>query len=125
MTTSIEIAEKVVQDTEEETEGLDSLAQYIENILARVKICLYDTVLRVERGKEENLTRMEIRIKKIEYSDEQNDGKDDTIEEEGQASIYMKKVSLSGATFWHDKKKPGDCEKRDDSPDSVRSGPGL
>jgi autophagy-related protein 2 len=120
MTTSIEIAEKVVQDTEEETEGLDSLAQYIENILARVKLCLYDTVLRVERGKEENLTRMEIRIKKIEYSDEQNDGKDDTLEEEGQASIYMKKVSLSGATFWHDKKKPGDSSDNADSPDFVR-----
>lgn len=126
MTTSIEIAEKVVQDSEEATEGLDSLAQYIENILARVKICLYDTVLRVERGKEENLTRIEIRIKRIEYSDEQNDGKEESIDEDEKASIYMKKVSLSGATFWHDKKKPGSSrfETKSPTPESPPGSPG-
>ena len=35
MTTSIEIAEKVVEEAEEEIEGLDALSAYIESVLAR------------------------------------------------------------------------------------------
>ena len=38
MTTSIEIAEKVVEEADEEIEGLDALSAYIESVLARVKV---------------------------------------------------------------------------------------
>ena len=38
MTTSIEIAEKVAEEVNEEIEGLDALSAYIEKVLSRVKI---------------------------------------------------------------------------------------
>ena len=46
MTTSIEIAEKVAEEANEEIEGLDALSAYIEKVLSRVKITLEDIVLR-------------------------------------------------------------------------------
>ena len=59
MTTSIEIAEKVAEEVNEEIEGLDALSAYIEKVLARVKITLLDTVLRVESEKGD--TKIELR----------------------------------------------------------------
>ena len=38
MTTSIDIAEKVVEESSEEIEGLDALSAYIEKVLSRVKV---------------------------------------------------------------------------------------
>ena len=41
MTTSIEIAEKVVEEAEEEIEGLDALSAYIESVLARTGLKIF------------------------------------------------------------------------------------
>ena len=48
MTTSIEIAEKVVEEAEEEIEGLDALSAYIESVLARtgLKIVIFSSIFR-------------------------------------------------------------------------------
>ena len=98
MTTSIDIAEKVVEESSEEIEGLDALSAYIEKVLSRVKVSLLDTVLRVES--ENGETKLELRIKRIEYLDETED-KD---EDDGLPTVYLKKVLISGITFWHDQK---------------------
>lgn len=129
MTTSIEIAEKVVEEVDEDIEGLDALSAYIESVLARVKLTLVDTVFRIESGKDQNLTRLEMRIKKIEYADEAENAKEDNLEEDGRPSIYMKKVTLSGISIWHDSKSqsPPDLKRRQNtSPvfDSPPSSPG-
>ena len=133
MTTSTEIAEKllrekVVEEVEEDIEGLDALSAYIESVLARVKLTLVDTVFRIEAGKDQNLTRMEMRIKKIEYADEAENSKEEHLEEDGRPSIYMKKVTLSGISIWHDAKNSSqpDLKTRQKSPtfDSPPSSPG-
>ena len=46
-----------------------------------------------------------MRIKKIEYADEAESNKEENLEEDGRPQIYMKKVTLSGISFWHDNKK--------------------
>ena len=58
-----------------------------------------DTVLRVET--ENGDTKLELRIKRIEYLDETED-KD---EDDGLPTVYLKKVIISGITFWHDQKQ--------------------
>ena len=73
--------------------------------MTRVKVTLLDTVLRIESGKNENCVRLEMRIKKIEYADEAESNKEENLEEDGRPQIYMKKVTLSGISFWHDNKK--------------------
>ena len=87
---------------------------------------LIDTVFRIESGKDQNLTRLEMRIKKIEYSDEAESSKEENLEEDGRASIYMKKVTLSGISFWHDAKNVASTQPRPTSPvfDSPPSSPG-
>ena len=77
---------------------MDALSAYIEKVLSRVKVSLLDTVLRVET--ENGETKLELRIKRIEYLDETEDKE----EEDGLPQVYLKKVLISGVTFWHDQK---------------------
>ena len=69
-----------------------------------------------------------MRIKTIEYSDEIVDAKEENLEEDGRPSIYMKKVSLSGISIWHDSKNniAKKNTRREQSPtfDSPPSSPG-
>ena len=88
-----------------------------------MKVSLLDTVLRVET--ENGETKVELRIKRIEYLDETEDK---VNAEDGLPVVYLKKVLISGVTFWHDQKIIGDFGKEAESfyespPESPGSSP--
>ncbi|CAF3407371.1 unnamed protein product [Rotaria socialis] len=112
MNTSMLIAQECLKnETEEDTtyQGLETFAATIDSILARVRVTLTDTVIRLEHliNDGENGVALEIRIKKFEYFDSEATSIDMTVALDSNALIRPtvftnKNFVLSGVTLYTD-----------------------
>ncbi|UJR38243.1 hypothetical protein I4U23_030916 [Adineta vaga] len=112
MNTSMLIAQECLKnETEEDTtyQGLETFAATIDSILARVKVELTDTVIRLEHliNNSDQGVALEIRIKKFKYFDSEATSIDMTVPLDSNSLIRPtvftnKNFELSGVTLYTD-----------------------
>ncbi|CAF0936928.1 unnamed protein product [Adineta steineri] len=112
MNTSMLIAQECLKnETEEDTtyQGLETFAATIDSILARVKVTLIDTVIRLEHliDNNDHGVALEIRIKKFEYFDSEATSIDMTVASDTNSimrpTVFTNKnFVLSGVTLYTD-----------------------
>ncbi|XP_013385934.1 autophagy-related protein 2 homolog B-like [Lingula anatina] len=120
MTSSIQLAQEMLQEghtegeqaaeTAQPFEGLEMFAQTIESVLCRVKLNFTDTIVRLEHLPAEAKCgiALEIRINRIEYFDESATDQGSPVDDPMQHDVYKpaaiahKNFHITGMTFFCD-----------------------